>query len=235
MKKLINIYCDESCHLENDKSKSMALGCIWCPKEKSNEINRYLRDLKQKSGLSQSFETKWVKVSPGKIDYYLSMVNYFFDNNDLHFRVLIIPNKSLLDHEKYKQSHNTFYYKMYFEMLKIIINPTKRYRIYLDIKDTWGGLKTQKLHEILCNSIYDFPHEIIEKIQIVRSSEIEILQLCDLLLGAMGAVSREITKSPAKLEVIKYIHRRSGYQLTHTTLIQEPKFNIFYWSPKENN
>ena len=34
-----NIYCDESCHLEHDKSNSMSLGAIYCRKDKLKEIN----------------------------------------------------------------------------------------------------------------------------------------------------------------------------------------------------
>lgn len=33
-----NIYCDESCHLENDHQKVMVLGAVWCPLEKRREI-----------------------------------------------------------------------------------------------------------------------------------------------------------------------------------------------------
>ena len=34
----INVYCDETCHLEHDGHKAMALGAIWCPKDKIKEI-----------------------------------------------------------------------------------------------------------------------------------------------------------------------------------------------------
>ena len=27
------VYCDETCHLEHDNIKPMALGAVWCPKE----------------------------------------------------------------------------------------------------------------------------------------------------------------------------------------------------------
>ena len=52
---------------------------------------------------------------------------------------------------------------MYFDMLKIILDPNARYRIYIDIKDTRGGAKIAKLHEVLCNNIYDFPSSLSEK------------------------------------------------------------------------
>ena len=31
MVELFNVYCDESCHLENDGYKAMTLGVVWCP------------------------------------------------------------------------------------------------------------------------------------------------------------------------------------------------------------
>lgn len=233
MSKLFNIYCDESCHLENDPYKVMVFGSVWCDAENTSSINNDLRSIKTKHLININFETKWVKVSPGKIHYYLDVINYFFDCEALHFRALVIPDKSILNHSEHQQTHDDFYYKMYFEMLKTIISPHDRYRIYLDIKDTRGGEKIRKLHDVLCNNIYDFPHEIIERIQIVRSSEIEILQICDLLIGALGATNREITKSPAKLEIINKIRKLSGYDLKRTTLLRELKFNLLIWYPRE--
>ena len=36
---IFNVYCDESCHLENDHQKAMVMGAIWCPLEKTREIS----------------------------------------------------------------------------------------------------------------------------------------------------------------------------------------------------
>ncbi len=30
MTNTFNVYCDESCHLENDHQKAMVLGVVWC-------------------------------------------------------------------------------------------------------------------------------------------------------------------------------------------------------------
>lgn len=77
MRPLYNIYCDESCHLENDGCKSMVLGAIWCPDKKKNEIFQRLREIKIEHGLSPHFELKWNAVSPGQYAYYLDVINYF--------------------------------------------------------------------------------------------------------------------------------------------------------------
>lgn len=34
MSTVYNLYCDESCHLENDGQKAMVLGAVWCPDDK---------------------------------------------------------------------------------------------------------------------------------------------------------------------------------------------------------
>lgn len=229
MKQLFNIYCDESCHLENDGEKAMVLGGVWCPADKKDEIFRRLREIKEKHGLNKHFEIKWNKVSKGKLDFYMDVIDYFFANENLHFRVLVVPNKSELKHEEFGHSHDTFYYKMYFNLLKTLFEPDCEYNIYIDIKDTRGQKKVDKLHEVLCNNHYDFNRELIKKVQQVRSEEVELVALADLLIGAMSYLHRGKTTSEAKLKLIERIKERSKYNLMASTLYRENKFNIFVW------
>lgn len=226
-----NIYCDESCHLENDRQKAMVLGAIWCPKEKRQGITSRIIEIKQKYKLSKDIEIKWNKISPSGFLFYKELVNYFFDNNDLHFRALIVPDKSVFRHKDFNQTHDQFYYKMYFDMLKIIIHPNASYNIYLDIKDTQGYKKIEKLKEVIRNSNYDFSKNIIRKIQEVKSDEVIILQLADLLIGSVSYINRDLKESKAKLEIINLIKKRSAYSLVNTTLPSERKFNLFKWQP----
>lgn len=226
-----NIYCDESCHLENDDISVMVLGAVSCPSFAIKKASKALRLIKEKHHLSSTFEIKWTKVSPAKINFYLDVIDYYFSNKDLNFRALIVPNKEQLNHDFFKQDHNAWYYKMYFTLLKAILDPKSRYRIYLDIKDTCGGKKVSKLHQILSNNLYDFSQEIVERIQLVRSDEIELLQVCDLLIGAIAYVNRGLSTSAAKQEIIKRIQACSGYSLTKTTLMKEEKLNLFVWQP----
>jgi len=229
MSQIYNVYCDESCHLENDHQNVMVLGAIWCPLEKSHEISISLRDIKKKHNLKPEFEVKWTKVSPAKIQFYLEMVEYFFENDDLHFRALIVPDKNRLNHKIFGQSHDEWYFKMYFDMLKVIFSPQDHYRIYLDIKDSRSAPKVAKLQEVLCNNLYDFSREIIERIQTVRSHEVEELQLADLLTGAISYANRGLATSSGKQSLVEYLQRKSHYTLTRTTLLREDKINLFRW------
>ncbi len=234
MGETFNIYCDESCHLENDRQKAMVLGSVWCPLDKTREIAVRLREIKQKNGMPCAFEVKWTKVSKGKEQFYLDLVDYFFDDDDLYFRALIVPDKSLLQHDFFPgQDHDTWYYKMYFDMLKVILRPDAAYRIYLDIKDTRGAEKAARLHEVLCNNMYDFSREVIERLQLVHSHEIEQLQLADLLIGAISYLNRDLKGNSGKEALVQRIQQRSGYTLTKTTLLKEEKVNIFRWNAVE--
>jgi hypothetical protein len=234
MSEIFNIYCDESCHLENDQQKAMVLGAVWCPLDKRREIAVRLREFKQKHLMPASFEVKWTKVSPAKKNFYLDLIDYFFDDDDLHFRALIVPDKSKLQHIALPgQDHDIWYYKMYFDMLKVILRPDSHYRIYMDIKDTRGAEKVAKLREVLCNSMYDFSRQVIERLQLVRSHEIEQLQLADLLIGAIGYLNQGLESNAGKMAVIRRMQKRSGYTLTKSTLLREEKINLFRWNAAE--
>ena len=224
-----NIYCDESCHLENDQHKSMVLGATWCAKEDKNTLFERIKEIKLKHKFPVDFEIKWNKVSLSKLDFYKEIINFFFDTNKLNFRALVIPDKKELNHENYGHTHDGFYYKIYFDMLKIIISPHDSFNIYLDIKDTQGYEKVNRLHDVISNAHYDFSKRIVKNIQEVRSEEVSIMQITDLLLGAMSYLHRGIQTSLAKLALIELIKRRSGYSLLRSTLPTERKFNYFIW------
>ncbi len=228
-----NIYCDESCHLENDHCDVMILGAVWCPQKKVTQVFERLREIKVHHGLKSNFELKWTKVSTAKIDYYKDVLDYFFDNGDLNFRALIVPDKTKLQHERFNQTHDTWYFKMYFDMLKIIIDPEDCFNIYLDIKDTRSSRKVKKLHEVLSNANYDFSQTIIRKFQTVRSHEVELIQLADFLIGIVSYANRGLATSKAKLELVSRMRERSGYSLVKTTLMKEKKVNIFKWLHSE--
>lgn len=230
-----NVYCDESCHLENDQEKSMVLGALWCPESMAGEFNRDVAEIKNKHELSRYFEIKWNKVSPGKFNFYKDLINYYFDNRNIFFRAWVIPDKSILSHSDFLQTHDDWYYKMYFYLLRNIIVEEHRYRIYLDIKDSRSRHKLEKLKEILSNAQYDFTRTIIERMQHVRSHDIALLQLADLLIGAISYHARKIQTSRAKTKLIELIKCRSGFSLERNTLPTQRKFNLCIWKPNVGN
>lgn len=233
-----NFYCDESCLLEHDNSNVMVLGAVWCPKDKRHEINERIKQIKIRNGILSTAELKWTKVAPVKKQVYEDLINYFFDEKDLHFRGLLIPHKESLNHELFNQTHDDWYYKMYFSMLKAMLLPTEKYNIFIDIKDTHSSEKAVRLQEVIRNSIYDFSKSIVKQVKPIRSEEVQIMQITDVLIGAFGYKNRIFPegekRSQTKLNLIKLIQQRSNYSLEKSTLLREEKFNLFIWRAREN-
>ncbi|MCB1181748.1 MAG: DUF3800 domain-containing protein [Chlamydiia bacterium] len=233
---IYNIYCDESCHLENDNKPVMLLGALWAPNSQIERLNQELKHLKEQC--KARGEIKWTKVSNSRLDFWKKVVEWFFSNDDLHFRGFIVSNKQSLNHSVFNQnSHDDFYYKMYFSLLNKILSPENSYNIYLDIKDTRSRFKLQKLKDILSNDKYDFTGQMINKMQHVHSENTPLLQVTDFLLGAINSKFTGHTTSEAKLSIVKLIEhflkqKRILTDLTTSTPLRENKFNLFVWTPR---
>lgn len=227
-----NVYCDESCHLQHDDSRVMTIGCVYLPIEKKSEVCKRIIDIKEKYNVKKNSEIKWTKVSNLKLDMYEEIIDYFFDDDDLHFRC-IVADKTHLNHAKYGQTHDDWYYKIYFDMLKVIFEPKNTYNIYIDIKDTNSHERANELNTYLCKQQYDFSRTMIKKVQPIRSEEVQIMQITDILIGAINARNRFDfplgIQNKAKIELIRHIMKRSGYTLSINTLYREHKLNIFKW------
>lgn len=225
-----NIYCDESCHLEHDNQKYMVLGGIICEKNNRKVIKRDILNIKSKYEVPNKAEIKWNKVSPSKLEYYKELVNYFFRNNDLRFRAVII-DKTQLNHKLFNQTHDDWYYKMYYYLLINLVESKNENYIYLDIKDTKSASKVEGLKKYLSFKLMDHECDVIRNIQSINSEESVIMQLADLLIGAIGYKNRKVydekNSSLAKKELMMHIIEKSGYSLTKNTILSEKKFNLF--------
>lgn len=225
-----NIYCDETCHLEHDNQKYMVLGGIICKKEQRNRVKIDIINFKKMNSLKKTSEIKWNKVSPSKFEFFKSLVDYFFETDSLRFRAIII-NKEQLNHKKFNQTHDDWYYKMYYQLLQNLVEPKDANYIYLDIKDTKSANKIEGVKKYLNKKMIEYDYEPIKHIQSINSEESLILQLTDLFIGAIGYKNRGIytedNSSKTKTELMKYISMKSGYSLTKSTFLSEKKFNLF--------
>lgn len=231
MCEVLNLYCDETGHLENDLINVMVLGYISCPAEHAREVSKSIKQIKRKHKISPYFEIKWVKVSQAKVDFYLDLVQFFFEDQQLNFRAVIIPDKSILRHDDFCQTHDDWYYKMYFNLIKFVINQTTKFNIYLDYKDTWGSRKAKILKEVLTRA---YPGCYINRIQAVHSHESSLIQLTDLLIGAVSYRNRDLHSNKAKEEIISLFQKHIRFPITETTTLSQRKTNILKWHPGEN-
>lgn len=229
-----NIYCDESCHLKSNDSKFMLIGAVYCPKNKVKKVNQYIKHLKENYNLSNNIELKWNKVDKKTERLYLDIINYFFNLDYLKFRVIVI-DKTKLNHEKYSQTENDFYHKTYYEMLKYIITPGNTYNIYPDIKDTNSYYNHQIMLNFLRLKMSDNNKKTIRKVQPIKSYEAPILQINDILIGALSYYYRNLNSNESKLNIIKEIKNLYDNSFDITSYYNNTKFNIFLWRSKDDN
>jgi hypothetical protein len=211
----IKIFCDESCHLEHDSSNVMVFGAIYCVAEEVEAISRAIKALRQEHNYHT--EIKWTKLAKRHWSFYQALLDLVLDDNSMRFKVTVVENKKMLDHEQYNDgSHGTFYYKMAYYTLRDFIERGKVHRIYLDYMDTLGATKAKKLAEVLLNSCYG--NATIEA-HVIRSHESQLIQLCDLLIGAVAYANRtDIQKSSVtKLQIVRHLEEKLSRQLTAGT------------------
>lgn len=229
-----NIYCDESCHLPNDDSNIMVIGGVLCPKDKARQINEEIQSIKNRNKVYKYAELKWTKVSQSRLQMFKELVDLFFNYSFLSFRGVVALNKKELDCPEYNLTYDDWYYRIYYLVLKELVNVGNIYNIFIDRKDTKGQKKVVELQKVLNRTLYDFYDETVTSIQRIESHQVCLMQLSDILIGALSYKSRGKNNSKAKLELIDYIEKKINHSLSFPTNLSESKFNIFYWSARRN-
>ncbi|MCP4230766.1 MAG: DUF3800 domain-containing protein, partial [bacterium] len=110
-----DIYCDESRQdLFNSKSAGsgnyIILGGVWFETEQREFLKDKIKEIQCKHG--KFYEMKWKSVSDAKIDYYLDIVRYFFDN-DIRFRSIIIDSEKIDLIKFHSDDSELAFYKFY--------------------------------------------------------------------------------------------------------------------------
>ena len=111
----------------------------------------------------------------------------------------------------------------------MIFDKENKYRIYLDVKDSRSGSKILKLHKILANANCDFDRTMVERVQAVKSDDVALLQIVDILIGALQYSKHYSLGDNAKSRLARHIQEKSGLDFTRNTLPREIKFNLFHW------
>lgn len=218
IEKTYNMYCDESTHLENDGMPFMLISYVATPYNQLKQHKRAIHDLKQKYNFKG--EIKWTNVSNSNHLFYSELVDYFF-STDLYFRAIIVE-KEQIDNMRENFTYNDFYFKMYYQLLHHKLSMEDNYNIYLDIKDTRSHKKVKKLRQILSYNVS------VRNLQAIRSYESGLMQLADLIMGAVNYKLRKLDKVIAKNKLIEKIEKACNGDLDKSTSLSEAKFNRFF-------
>lgn len=228
--KQIDIYCDESRQdliinqkIINENNKYIVLGGIWVNKEYREEIKKSIKSLQIKHNVYG--EMKWKNVSDSKIDFYNEIIELFFklDSNKISFRSIVIDSTKLNIQKYHENSHELGFYKFYYQLLQHWIEKENQYNIFLDFRKDKSKNRVYEMKNIINNSL---KNEVVKNIQFINSKESILIQLEDIIMGAVGYKYNYgyDGKSKAKNQLIETIEK---YNVIKETEREESKFNIF--------
>ncbi len=222
------IYCDES---NIHSARYMLIGGIWLPLDLEITLRAKLKEVRQNYNMTAEF--KWTKVSQAKLPAYYAWVDCFFSNLNFNFRCIVIDT-SLLDYQTYHKSDQELgFYKFYYQVVSRNIQPEDLYWLYTDERNNRKKNRLEVLR-IVTNRYWKKKADT-EPLRVVepRSSHDEdILQLTDVLLGAIGYTWNGFKESPVKLDLIQYIAKKLEWPSLHvSTPPYYTRFNIWQWRP----
>lgn len=224
-----DVYCDESrpdlfAGNISCTDKYLFIGSLWLPFEKRAKVKNQLKQIRRKFGMYT--EVKWQKVCPSKKDVYIELIDLFINYGpDLRFRCIAIEPKKV-DLMRYHQNDRELgFYKFYYQLLHHWILDFNEYHIFCDLKTNRVRDRLNTLSKCLQNANLS---AVIHQVQALPSKDTDLIQLTDLLLGAVSArINDAIKRDGAKMEVIEHLEQRLGKGRLRHTPRAEQKFNIF--------
>ncbi len=225
------IYCDESRQeLFYDKDKTSSgfalIGGIWLDAAHRASVKAEIKSIRAKHNLYSEF--KWTKVSERYIGFYMDLISYFFREDALRFRTIVLKNTEL-DSVKFHDGDNELmFYKFYYQLIKHWLEDGNTYRVFVDLKTNRKRDRLEVLRKYLQWSNLAAS---IEHLQALPSVQVDLIQLADLLLGAVGARANGHTESKAKGQLLSHAEACLKHPLGNPTDRCDEKFNVFRFHP----
>jgi len=219
-----NIYCDESRHTSDPTQPFMVIGGVRCPRERKHDLVGQIHRMQARHNAHG--ELGWKRVSPNKAEFYEELLDLFASTPDLSFRC-IVADRNKLDHDKFNGGDAELgFYKLYYQMLVHWLEKGQTYHIYLDWQQNQTQHRFHDLAKILTNKLRD--HAGIACLEPVTSSNLPLIGLADVLIGAVGYAWNGLGASGAKLRVVDLLAEAAGLgTLARGTPCTAQKVNIF--------
>ncbi|WP_426314084.1 DUF3800 domain-containing protein [Methylobacterium fujisawaense] len=223
----LEVYCDETLPdlftSGHPQQRYLMIGSLWLPASLREEVKARIDDLRQRHGVHG--EMKWRKVSPSKAAFYMELVDLFMSFGlDLRFRCIAVDHQAM-NLGLHNGDAELGFYKFYYQVLHHWILDQNEYTIFCDLKLNRDRTRLHTLRRVLNNANRT---SIVHDVQSLPSSEVVLLQLCDVLLGAASArINGRNDLGAAKDGVITQLERRLNRARLGPTNKWEEKFNIF--------
>lgn len=223
----IEVYCDESCqeHFASrpDGNYFVLIGSIWTQAESRDQLKQQVEDRRKTHNIFG--EAKWRRVSKQALPFYKDLVDIFFDS-ELRFRVMVIRTDEL-DIRWHDNNIELMFYKFYYFMLRGWLDDCNDYRVFTDVRTNSLPGRLRELERVLNNAALTSSIDV----QAIPSQESVLMQIADVLTGAVSYKFHYRRSSNPKLALVQHIESRLGRLLNGATAKSEQKFNIFRFKP----
>jgi len=223
------VYCDESRqeyfhHRTGVGNHYTLIGGLWIEADERQDYKSKIRQLRETHDVWGEF--KWNRVSPSRQEFYLALVRLFFEEA-MRFRCIVLPADQLDAIRFHNADNELMFYKFYYQFLHHWILDFNSYRIFVDLKTNRLHNRLRTLERVLQNA--NLTVDILA-VQALPSRQVDLLQLTDVLIGAVGYQFHKEGTSTAKQAVVKEIETHLGHPIQPTSRRQQ-KFNIFRFRP----
>ncbi len=221
------VYCDETLPdlftSEKPQGRYLMIGSLWLPADMREDVKARIDDLRQRHNVHG--EMKWRKVSPSKVGFYTELIDLFMSFGlDLRFRCIAVDREAM-NLGLHNGDAELGFYKFYYQVLHHWILDQNEYSVFCDLKRNRDRTRLQTLQRVLNNANRT---SVIKDVQSLPSPEVVLLQLCDVLLGAVSArINGRTDLGATKEGVIANLERRLNRPRLGPTQKSEEKFNIF--------
>lgn len=259
----INIYSDESRHRAE---RFLLLGGLWVRTEDVLFVEDEIKKIRKKHGYQNDSgqwvnflgEFKWTKISDKYLPVYKDIVDLFFrliDQSKIRFCVMLVDT-----HNPAVQAYNNIkrdgFFKLMYQLYLHNCKVPGIYKIYPDkITNPQHKVNLEALRVTLDKSLMkkfvdlvpptNRPGHYVSNITPVDSKKIQIIQMIDVVIGAIGYFqNRYFEQSGArqsKVELMKYVFNKLIYSGTikisgkKFLVARSTRFNIWLFRPKNKN
>lgn len=227
---IYNVYCDESRHTSDPSQPYIVIGALQCFREDKRRIVHRLHSLMALNGIRTEFG--WKKVSPNKENFYRDLIKLFIEEEGLTFRCIVVDRRQL-DHGQWNGGDKELgFYKLYYQLLVHWLQPGDTYHIYLDWQQNSSSTRFEDLRQILIHKLSG--RAKISCLEPVESDKQPLIQLADLIIGAVGYSWNQMqcreNPSELKIELVKALASSLGkVDLNFISGRNNRQFNIFNW------
>jgi hypothetical protein len=217
------VYCDES-NPEFFKSRRegrcyVLIGGVWVRAEDRAAHKAAIKEIRQRHNVHGEF--KWNRVSPSRLEFYTDIVKWFFATREARFRTIVLKVDELND--KLHQCDNELaFYKFYYQVLHHWILDQNSYRVFVDTRTNRLPSRLGTLQR--CLECANLTSQVT--VQALPSHELDLMQVADVLIGAVGYSFHDRRGSTAKEAVVRTIQEATGRAIGSTPKSEE-KFNVF--------